>query len=334
MNLVTGGTGLVGAHLLLHLLQNGEKVRALFRTENSIQKTKNMFKLFNSSNLFNEIEWVSGNINDVPSLEKAFENVQYVYHCAALISFDGVEEENLRKINIEGTANVVNCALAFGVKKFCYVSSIAALGDLKESETVITEETEWNPEKPHSDYALSKFGAEMEIWRAEQEGLNCVIVNPGVILGSGFWDSGSGEIFMKVKKGIPFYTKGSTGFVAVEDVASVMYQLMKSDISGERFTLISENIVFKDLIFWIAEGINIKKPSIYAKPWMTSIAWRLDWVFSILFFQKRKFSRATATSLHTSVLYSNEKIRQQLNFEFQPIKEVVKKVTFDFSIVH
>ena len=330
MNLVTGGTGLVGAHLLLHLLQNGEKVRALFRTENSIQKTKNLFNQLNNSDLFNKIEWVSGNVNDVPSLEKAFENVEYVYHCAALISFDGVEEENLRKINIEGTANVVNCALAFGVEKFCYVSSIAALGDLKESETVITEETEWNPEKPHSDYALSKFGAEMEIWRAEQEGLNCVIVNPGVILGSGFWDSGSGEIFMKVKKGIPFYTKGSTGFVAVEDVVTVMYQLMKSDISGERFTLISENIIFKDLIFWIADGIKIKKPSMYAKPWMTSIAWRLDWFFSILFFQKRRFSRATAKSLHTTVLYSNEKIKLQLNFEFQPIKEVVKKVSFAF----
>lgn len=331
MNLVTGGTGLVGAHLLLHLLQKGEKVRALFRSENSIQKTKNLFKSLNYSDLFHKIEWVSGNVNDIPSLEKAFENIEFVYHCAALISFDGVEEENLRKINIEGTANMVNCALAFGVKKFCYVSSIAALGDLKENETVITEETEWNPEKPHSDYALSKFGSEMEIWRAEQEGLNCVIVNPGVILGSGFWDSGSGEIFMKVKKGIPFYTKGSTGFVAVEDVVSLMRKLMKSDISGERFTLISENIVFKDLIYWIADGIKIKKPSMYAKPWMTSIFWRLDWFFSTVFFQKRRFSRATAKSLHTADMYSNEKIKSHLNFEFQPIREVVKKVNFAYS---
>ncbi len=330
MNLVTGGTGLVGAHLLLHLLQKGEKVRALFRSENSIQKTKDLFNQLNYSDLFYQIEWFPGNVNDIPSLELAFENIDYVYHCAALISFDGVEEENLRKINIEGTANMVNCALAFGVKKFCYVSSIAALGDLKENETIITEETEWNPEKPHSDYALSKFGAEMEIWRAEQEGLHCVIVNPGVILGSGFWNSGSGEIFMKVKNGIPFYTKGSTGFVAVEDVVSIMHKLMKSEISGERFTIISENIVFKDLIYWISEGINNKKPTILANPWMTSIAWRLDWFFSAVFFQKRRFSRATAKSLHTVDLYSNDKIKNRLNFEFQPIKEVVKKVTFAY----
>lgn len=330
MILVTGGTGLVGAHLLLHLLQKGEKVRALFRSENSIQKTKILFNQLNHSDLFHQIEWTPGNINDIPALEKAFENIAYVYHCAALISFDGVEEENIRKINIEGTANMVNCSLAFGVKKFCYVSSIAALGDLKENETVITEQTEWNPEKPHSDYALSKFGAEMEIWRADQEGLNCVIVNPGVILGSGFWDSGSGEIFVKVKKGIPFYTKGSTGFVAVEDVVSVMYQLMQSEISGERFTLIAENIVFKELLFWICNGLKKNKPSLYAKPWMTSIAWRLDWFFSILFFQKRRFSRATAKSLHTTNIYSNNKIKDALHFEFQPINKVVTRVTSAF----
>lgn len=331
MNLVTGGTGLVGAHLLLHLLEKGEKVRALFRSENSIQKTKELFNQLRQSDLFHQIEWVPGNVNDIPSLEPAFENITYVYHCAALISFDATDEENLRKINIEGTANVVNCALAFGIKKFCYVSSIAALGDLKENETIITEETEWNPEKPHSDYALSKFGAEMEIWRAEQEGLNCIIVNPGVILGSGFWDSGSGEIFTRIKNGIPFYTKGCTGFVAVEDVVSVMYQLMQSNLSGERFTLISENIVFKDLIFWIADGIKTKKPSFYAKPWITSVAWRLDWFFSTLFFQKRRFSRATATSLHTTDLYSNDKLKTLLNFEFQPIREVVGQVAFTFS---
>jgi nucleoside-diphosphate-sugar epimerase len=330
MNLVTGGTGLVGAHLLLHLLQKGEKVRALFRSEKSILKTKNLFNQLNHSDLFHLIEWFPGNVNDIPSLELAFENIDYVYHCAALISFDGVEEQNLRKINIEGTANMVNCALAFGVKKFCYVSSIAALGDLKENETLITEETEWNPEKPHSDYALSKFGAETEIWRAEQEGLQCLIVNPGVILGTGFWNSGSGEIFKKIKKGISFYTKGSSGFVGVEDVVNVMYQLMKSDISGERFTLISENIVFKKLVYWISDGLEKRKPSFYAKPWMTSIIWRMDWFFSTLFFQKRRFSRATAKSLHSTAIYSNDKIKTKLNFEFQPVKEVVKKVTFAF----
>jgi nucleoside-diphosphate-sugar epimerase len=327
MNLVTGGTGLVGAHLLLQLLEKGEKVRALFRSEKSIQKTKSLFNQFKQPELFEQIEWIKGDIIDIPTLEPAFKNVVHVYHCAALISFDSADEKLVRKINIEGTANVVNCALAFGVEKFCYVSSIAALGYLAEKKIIITEETEWNPEKPHSDYAISKYGAEMEIWRAEQEGLNCVVVNPGVILGSGFWNSGSGEIFTKVSKGIPFYTKGSTGFVAVEDVVTVMYQLMKSDVSGERFTLISENVNFEKLVCWIAKELNVKSPSFYAKPWMTEIGWRLDWIISTFFFQKRTLSKSTAKSLHSTDLISNEKIKKAIQFEFQPIQEYIIKIS-------
>lgn len=327
MNLVTGGTGLVGAHLLLLLLEKGEKVRALFRFEESIQKTKSLFIQFKQPELFEQIEWIKGDVINIPSLAPAFNNVAYVYHCVALISFDSKDEEQLRKINIEGTANVVNCALAFGVEKFCYVSSIAALGDLAEKKAIITEETEWNPEKPHSDYAISKYGAEMEIWRAEQEGLNCVVVNPGVILGSGFWNSGSGEIFKKVNQGIPFYTKGSTGFVAVEDVVTVMYLLMKSDVSGERFTLISENVNFDKLVCWIAKELNVKSPSFYAKPWMTEIGWRLDWFISTFLFQKRKLSKSSAKSLHSTDLFSNEKIKKTIPFEFQPIQEYIKKIS-------
>lgn len=331
MNLVTGGTGLVGAHLLLHLLQNGEKVKALFRTENSIIKTKKFFNQFNQNDLFHQIEWIEGDVNNIPSLEIAFDNIDTVYHCAALISFDSKDEALLRKVNIEGTANMVNIALAKGVEKFCYVSSIAALGDSSEHETIITEETEWNPEKPHSDYALSKYGAEMEIWRAQQEGLNCVIVNPGVILGSGFWDKGSGEIFTKIAKGFPFYTKGSTGFVAVEDVVEIMYKLLKSDIKGERFTVIAENIDFNTLSFHIADNLKVRRPFFYAKPFITALYWRIDWVFSHLFFQPRRFSRATAKSLHSTDIYSNQKIKDKLNYSFLPIKEYCMTISSFYS---
>lgn len=331
MNLVTGGTGLVGAHLLLYLLQNGEKVRALFRTENSILKTKKLFQQFNQYELFHQIEWIEGDVNNIPSLEIAFKNVDYVYHCAALISFDSKDEARLRKVNIEGTANMVNVALAHHIKKFCYVSSIAALGDLGEKETVITEETEWNPEKPHSDYALSKFGAEMEIWRAQQEGLKCIIVNPGVILGSGFWKNGSGEIFTKIAKGFPFFTKGSSGFVAIDDVVKIMYALQNDPENGERYTIISENVNFKELSFTIANCLKAMQPFIYAKPLFTSIYWRLDWIFSHLFFQPRRFSRATAKSLHSTDIYSNAKIVAKLNYSFIPIKEYCQRISPFFS---
>ena len=324
MILVTGGTGLVGAHLLLELTGSGQKVRALYRSEASLAKTRLLFT-YNANPHFEAIEWVNGDITDVPSLEEAFTGIDTVYHCAAYISFEPKDEDILRKVNIEGTANVVNCALDFGVKKFCHVSSIAALGDAKANE-LINEETEWNPEVTHSDYAISKYGAEMEVWRAWQEGLNVVIVNPGIIFGKGFWNSGSGKMFAAVRKGQNFYTKGSCGIIAVEDVVQVMIQLMATDSNGERYTLVAENISYKQMLDAIADGMTAKRPSIHATPLLTSVAWRLDWFFSKLLLQKRKLTRSMARSSHNEERYENSKIRERLNFEFRPILPYLKQL--------
>ena len=326
MILVTGATGLVGSHLLLHLLENEERVCAIYRNKNSILKTKHVFELYQKEHLFDNINWVEADINDVPSLEIAFQNIEYVYHCAALISFDPKDEEKLRKINIEGTANIVNFCLAKNIKKLCYVSSIAALGNLAENENLITEETEWNPEKPHSDYAISKYGAEMEVWRAQQEGLQVVIVNPGVILGPGFWEQSSGEIFSKVKNGLLFYSTGTTGFVSVYDVVKIMSELMKSTIHSERFTVIAGNYSFKEVLFSIANVFKVNRPSINAKKWMTNLAYKINWISSTFFFQKRKISKDMASSLHKKDLISNEKIKAQLNYQFEDVFVVIQKI--------
>jgi dihydroflavonol-4-reductase len=316
MILVTGGTGLVGAHLLLHLADSGKAVRALYRTSGTIARTKSLFEHNRKANLFENIEWVQGDVNDVPTLEDAFIGVDYVYHCAAFISFDPQDEEKLRKVNIEGTANMVNCALAFGVKKFCHVSSIATLGDPREGELNITEETEWNPEISHSDYALSKRGAETEVWRAWQEGLDVVIVNPGVIFGYGFWAQGSGSIVTSVYKGLSFYTKGICGIVAVEDVVTIMRQVMDSSTGGERYTVVAENMRYDDILESLAKGMKKKKPGIYASPSMTSFAWRMDWLLTKLFLKKRSFTRDMAKSSHAQEIMDNSKISTTLNYKF------------------
>ncbi len=324
MNLITGTTGLVGAHLALALLQKGEKVRGLFRSESAKSKTRNLFKLHGKPELFDQIEWFQADILDIPALEKAFVGVEKVYHCAALISFDPKDEENLRKVNIEGTANVVNLCLDFGVRKICHVSSVAALGDLKEGEKVISEETEWNPEKHHSDYGISKYGAEMEIWRGWQEGLESVAVVPGIILGPGFWNEGSGAIFSTIQKGFPFYTVGSTGFVDVNDVVKAMISLMNSDISGERFIVVGEHLVLRDVAFAIADALKVKRPGINAKPWLTSLAVFADWLSSI-FGKKRKLFAETSEAFHRHREFSNAKIVEALGFEFTPIQKSIEQ---------
>ena len=332
MVLVTGGTGLVGAHLLLHLIENGENVRAIYRTQNNIQKTKSVFELYKKVDLFEKIEWLEADILDVPSLETAFLGIDYVYHCAALISFDPKDEELLRKTNIEGTANMVNFSIAKNVKKFCFISSIAALGDLAAHETYITEETDWNPEKPHSDYAISKYGAEMEVWRGLQEGLDVIILNPGVILGpipkNKTHIQGSAELYAKVANGLSFYTLGSTGFVTITDVIKIADVLMKSDIKNERFTLIADNIVFKDILNTIADVLKVKRPTIHATPLFMNFLWIADGIFSTLFFQKRRLTKATAKASYSSNLYSNEKIKTALGGTvFQDVHAYIKDVS-------
>jgi nucleoside-diphosphate-sugar epimerase len=324
MNLITGITGLVGSHLALALLRKDERVRGLFRSESSKAKTQHLFKLYGASDLFDKIEWVQADILDVPALEKAFDGVSKVFHCAALISFDPKDEENLRKVNIEGTANVVNLCLDFGVKKLCHVSSVAALGDLKEGETVIDEETEWNPEKQHSDYGISKYGAEMEVWRGWQEGLESVAVVPGIIIGPGFWDEGSGAIFSTIEKGFPFYTTGSTGFVSVWDVAKAMIALAESDISGERFILIGDHLNLREAVFEISDALRVKRPKIKAGPALISIAVFFDW-FSSLFGKKRKLFSETSKALNRHREFSNEKIRRSLSFDFMSTKDAIRQ---------
>jgi nucleoside-diphosphate-sugar epimerase len=327
MVLVTGGTGLVGAHLLLHLLENGENVRAIYRNQNNIQKTKSFFELYQKADLFEKIEWLEADILDVPSLEIAFINIEYVYHCAAFISLDPKDEDLLRKTNIEGTANMVNFSIAKGIKKFCFVSSIAALGDLAAHETIITEETEWNPEKPHSDYAISKYGAEMEVWRGLQEGLDVIIVNPGVILGpipkTKSCEQGSAEFYVRVANGLSFYTLGSTGFITVNDVVRITLELMKSDIKNERFTLIADNVVFRDIFNTIADVLKVKRPFIHAKPFLVNFAWIADSILSTLFFKKRSITKATAKASYSKSLYSNEKIKSALGTVFQDVHQYI-----------
>lgn len=331
MILVTGATGLVGAHLLLKLSEDDSKIRAIYRNSKQIEKTKVLFDQNAKTHLFSKIEWTKADILDISSLEIAFQNIEFVYHCAAKISFSPNDEKALRKVNIEGTANIVNFCIDKKVKKLCHVSSIAALGNLAQNETVITETTEWNPEKLHSDYGISKYGAEMEVWRGFQEGLEVVIVNPGIIFGTGFWNQGSGKFFTTIKKGISFYTNGSTGYVCVKDVVTIMEKLMKSEISGERFIVISENRTYKNIIHTIADKINAKKPIIEATSWLLNAAWRMDWLLSKIIRTDRKISKHAAQSLLNNDIIDNSKIKQTLNYEFCEIDKCLDEVTIDFK---
>ena len=170
----------------------------------------------------------------------------------------------------------------------------------------------------------------MEIWRASQEDVDVVIVNPGVILGAGFWDSGSGKLFDQVYKGFNYYTEGVTGFVSVQDVVKSMILLMKSNIKNERFILISENKTYKEVLFSIADAFDKKRPQKEAKEWQLEIFWRLTWVLSKITGEDPLLSKYSARSAHTVSKYSSEKVKKAIDFEFEALDETIKKVCVNY----
>ncbi|RLK02909.1 SDR family oxidoreductase [Tenacibaculum discolor] len=332
MILVTGGTGLVGSHLLYHLSQKNDKIRAIFRTGKKREHVKKIFSFYtdNVQQSFSKIEWVQADITDTPSLEPVFDNVTQVYHCAALVSFNPKDYRKMRQVNIEGTANLINFAIDANVDKFCFVSSIASVGNAINGKP-INEENEWVDSDENHGYAITKYGAEMEVWRGSQEDLNVVIVNPGVILGGGFWNEGSGKMFTQINNSLTFYTEGVTGFVGVYDVVKAMINLMGSDIKNERFILVSENKSFKDVLFSIADNLNKKRPSKKVGKLITSIFWRVDWLLTKLTGKEPLLTKNSAKSAHNKSFYTSEKITEQLDFKFEPVNNVIARVSKEFK---
>lgn len=318
--LVTGGTGFVGSVLVKKLVANGEKVRVIYR------KGSNLSVL---EDVKNRIELVEADILDVPSLEIAFQGVTKIYHSAALISYNSNERDLLFKVNVEGTANVVNVALLHQVKRLVYVSSIAAIGGLPD--TLIDEETKWEKSDFDTQYGISKKLGEHEIFRGIAEGLNAVIVNPGIILGPGFWEQkNAAKLYSAVEKGFPIYTKGTNGYVDVSDVVEASIQLMNSDINGERFILVSENLPLKHIITTIARLLNMKPPSIAINSFLAKMLPFADWLWCKISDNKRSL---TAENLKVSLQnfqYSNQKIKKTIGFEFIPVEETLRNTVSEY----
>lgn len=327
MILVTGSTGMVGSHLLYFLLKDNTRVRAIHRRESDITSVKKVFELYTTEvdRLFNKIEWVEANITDIPALTLAFENITEVYHCAAIINFNPSKYQLLKKVNTEGTANIVNLCLANKIKKICYVSSVATLGKTLNNK-LITEETHWNPDDKNNIYAITKYGAEMEIWRGTQEGLDAVIVNPGIILGTSPNKDGSGMIISLGSSGISFYPSGGMGIVDIQDVVRAMILLMHSETRNERFILVGENISYKKLLSSLAQEFGKKPLKRKLSKGLMLFLSKIDWFLNKLFGIKRKVIKATVRSMFTTSNYDASKIKERFGFQFKPTTETLKRI--------
>jgi len=330
MIFVTGGTGLVGAHLLLELCKEGKKVKALKRENSKLETVQQIFETYtgNARELFGSIEWVNGDILDYFALEKLLIGISEIYHCAAIVSFDKKDRAKMISNNVEGTANLVDAAIENGVKKICHVSSIAALGRLQNGQ-LVTEETNWIPTKKHSAYSESKFFSEVEIWRGVEEGLDAVIVNPSIILGAGNWDSSSPRMFKTVFEGLKFYTRGITGYVDVQDVVKAMVLLMDEkqfeSCKNQRYLLNAENLSYEDVFNQIADALSKPRPSIFASKLMTGFAWRFSELGGWITGKTPTITRDVAASSRDVNRFDGAKITRTLDFSYTPISETIER---------
>jgi nucleoside-diphosphate-sugar epimerase len=325
MILVTGATGLLGSHLIYRLALEQNEIRALYRDKTRIEQVKSLFRYYSPDNyesLFSKIKWIQGDILEIVSLEDAMQGIKTVYHCAGMVSFEKKHFSQMIKINREGTANVVNTCLEFGVEKLCYVSSTSAIGG--QDNTLTTEETKWKQSPNTSGYSISKYSAEKEVWRGIEEGLDCVIVNPSVIFGAGNWDESSLTIFRTVASGLRFYTKGQNGFVDARDVADIMVRLTGSSIKNERFLCVGQNVRFDELLTKIAIRLGKKPPTINTPKWLMGLTWRFSWMLSKFRGKNAAVTRASARTAFSVMEYDNSKIKKALSFEFRSLDEMIE----------
>ncbi len=305
MILVTGGTGFLGSHLVRKLVAHGQQVRALYRNAQSIP-----------ADLKESVEWVPCDILDTIGLDEAMQNISVVYHTAAIVSFEARHQSQMYDVNVRGTANVVNAALATGVKKLVHVSSIAALGRMEGSQ-VITEKTVWQETDNNSKYAITKFKAELEVRRGIEEGLPSIIVNPSVIIGEGNWTQGTGRFFSMVRNGFRFYPIGVNGFVSVHDVVECMIRFMNSPIQNERFILNGENISYRTFFTLITNTYQVPQPQYRLSPIPVKGLRYLSDMIHLILRTSPFLTRETANTVNHIYKYSNEKATNTLNFQFE-----------------
>ncbi len=315
--LITGATGLIGSHITRRLLKQGYSNICATKRPSS--------KMDLLPGIADKINWLEADITDVVSLESCFKGVDVVIHTAAVVSYDPKKSDLMNDINVGGTANMVNLALDFGVKRFVHISSVAALGKPPKTK-VRNEETEWDHSVQATDYAISKYKSEKEAWRGYAEGLSMVMLNPSFVIGASNWTESSSRIWSQMAKGIPYYPMGSNGYVDVRDVSAAALIAMNSDHNGERFVLSAETIPYQTAFEWIANAIGAKVPSRALTPIIRNIAWRLAWLKSKLTGTSQLLTSASAESTALDTHYDSTKSRKILGIIYRPLKQSITDV--------
>lgn len=325
MDLVTGATGIVGAHLVSALLASGRSVRAIARDPKKIAHLHQVLAHYGlqEHDISERLELVNVDILDVSAVNECVIGIEHLYHSAAMVSFTPHEKDLMWKVNVDGTGNLINASIATNVKRFCHVSSVASIGRDPNGE-MSTENSPFE-DAPHvSPYSHTKYHAELEIFRGIAEGLDAFMVNPSVIIGPGLVGQSSMAMVDKVRNGISFYPSGTAAIVDARDVAQALISGSEKARTGERYLLVGEHLPYKELFKTIAE-ISGTRPAKRVLPhWLLNIAWRLEATRTFFFRSHPFITKHTAHSACSHYRYDNTKAKTELGVEFRTVQKAVE----------
>ena len=323
MIFLTGATGLIGSYVLRELRARGEAVRALYRGSRP------------PAGAPAGVEWLAGDLLDTSLLAAAIDqDVTHVLHCAGLVSYAPQDEDALLRVNVEGTAAVVDACLRRPGLRLGYVSSVAALGQPAPAETEnppgagprpLDETATWDLGAQHSAYATSKYLAELEVWRGVAEGLSAVIVNPSVVLGAGDWHRSSTQLLRYAHGEHRFYTPGYINLVDVRDVVAQLLRLTLKlpEQPTARYILSGGAYPLGEFLGAMARALGRRPPTVAVPDWAAEAIWRVEHLRALLTGARPLITRDTARAGRHPLVYDARRARAATGLGFRPLAETI-----------
>jgi dihydroflavonol-4-reductase len=311
---VTGANGLLGSFIVRKLIEQNRPFIAVVRDQSDTSLLKDVA---------DKITWRKADVLDPVALEDAFADITHVVHAAAMVSFNPLLAKKIIDINTIGTRNVVNACLGSTIKRLVHISSVAALGRQKD-QLVIDENNKWVDSPLNSVYAESKYRAELEVFRAQEEGLSTVILNPSVILAPADWYKSSAKLFKYVWDERPFYIDGMLNYVDVRDVANAAVHMIDSSDENTRFIMNGGSVTFLDFFTKVAQEFNKKVPGIQLRRNFLQAAAVVERLRATFTNSEPLITRETVRLAGTRFSYNSDKIKKTLNFNFQSIDNTIK----------
>ncbi len=311
---VTGASGLLGRHIVEKLVAEGVAVLALVRDPQTA---------FAKSVIVRQID-----ILDPFTIQTALEGATAVIHAAGFVSFNPRRRKEIMDVNVGGTRNVVDVCLHLGIKNLVHISSVSALG--RKSGEIVTEDHSWTG-LDASDYATSKYLAELEVYRGAEEGLTVGLINPSVILSGSQSHRSSATLFDYVWAENRFYTDGHLNYVDARDVSDVVYELLTQPRSGERFILTGGTIHYGEFFARLAKQWNKRAPTIRISSSLVFLFGLGEELRSFILRKEPQVTRQSAMMTVRNYSYSTEKAQRVLNTRFRTIEESISWCCTQYS---